>query len=151
MIRNIAIHQAAVEYCKSLPYSQALGVKHVCSPSGEDIFSVTWREDLVTSPDNPSLHNGVIVALIDVAGGVAVSRALQEVEAVVTLDMRIDYPMSALANQNVHAVAECLRIEKQIALVKIVCFHDCIDEPIALGTATYMCTPVPKELIEKFL
>ncbi len=149
MPKNNNVYQTAIEYCASLPYSKALGLHYECAQGRQQIFSVNWQEELVGNAQNEVLHGGVMTALIDVAGGVAVAAHLDDFESLVTLDLRIDYLKAAQLGQKVYAQAECYRLAGQVAFVRTTCFHLDVNDPIAFGMATYMRTPLPKELKEK--
>ena len=149
MPKNNKVYQTAIAYCVSLPYSKALGLHYERAEGTQQIFSVNWREELVGNAQTDVLHGGIMTALIDVAGGVAVAAHLDDFESLVTLDLRIDYLKAAQVGQKVYAQAECYRLAGQVAFVRTSCFHLDVNAPIAFGMATYMRTPLSKEIKEK--
>lgn len=50
---------------------------------------ITWRDELISSPERQSIHGGVIAALIDCAADYVIAAHLGH--AVPTIDLHIDY------------------------------------------------------------
>ena len=129
----------------SLPHCRALGIR--CEHVGADglpVMSVPWREDLTGNTVSHTLHGGVITTLVDVVSASAVAARLPDFEVLATLDMRIDHMHPATPGDRVYAKAECYRLAGQVAFVRAHCYQHDEADPIALGTATFMRTPIPE-------
>ena len=122
-----------------IPHNKELGFS-IVQASWDPSFVIAklpFDERLVGHPDSGLLHGGAITTLMDAAGGAAVYVKLGEAQAIATLDLRIDY-LKPGSRYDVFSRAECLKITKNVAFVRMAAYHDDPDDPIALGAATYM-------------
>jgi uncharacterized protein (TIGR00369 family) len=99
---------------------------------------VPWREDLVGDPDTGVLAGGLVTALLDHVGGLAVWIALDRFEPIATLDLRVDYMRAAEPGRDLIAEARCYRLTHSIAFVRAWAFEDRPDDPVAAAQAAYM-------------
>ncbi len=99
---------------------------------------VPWREDLVGDPDTGVLAGGLVTALLDHVGGLAVWIALDRFEPIATLDLRVDYMRAAQPRRDLIAEARCYRLTRSIAFVRAWAFEDEPDDPVAAAQATYV-------------
>lgn len=143
MPHNPEIYRLLSRHYVSLPHCVALGLRCESLDDGRPVLSIDWQPQLVGRQDWQTIHGGVITTLIDVASGYAVAARLAEAEIIATLDMRIDYMHPAERNRRIYSRAECYRLAGQVAFVRSICYQDHPDDPIALGTATFMRTPIP--------
>lgn len=144
---NTVVYETLQQHYLSLPHSQALGLRFECLQHRSPTLSVAWREDLIGNDQSQVIHGGAITTLVDVASATAVAAQLPEFEALATLDMRIDYLHAATPKQRIYATADCYRLSGQVAFVRTTCYHENEPhQPIALGMATFMRTPLPEQL-----
>ena len=149
-VANSHVYTTLSRYYLTLPHCQAIGLTLEDTEGRNPILSVAWRGNLVGNAHNRVLHGGVITTLVDVASATAVSAHMAEFETLATLDMRIDYLHAATPEKTVYAKSECFRLSGQVAFVRTTCYHaDQPQHPIALGTATFMRTPIPAHLQER--
>ncbi|WP_298744247.1 PaaI family thioesterase [uncultured Brevundimonas sp.] len=99
---------------------------------------VPWREDLVGDPDTGVLAGGLVTALLDHVGGLAVWIALDRFEPIATLDLRVDYMRAAEPRRDLIAEARCYRLTHSIAFVRAWAFENEPDDPVAAAQATYV-------------
>ena len=99
---------------------------------------VPWREDLVGDPDTGVLAGGLVTALLDHVGGLAVWIALGRFEPIATLDLRVDYMRAAEPRRDLIAEARCYRLTHSIAFVRAWAFEDGPEDPVAAAQAAYM-------------
>lgn len=97
-----------------------------------------WREDLVGDPDTGVLAGGLVTALLDHVGGLAVWIALDRFEPIATLDLRVDYMRAAEPRRDLIAEARCYRLTRSIAFVRAWAFENEPDDPVAAAQATYV-------------
>lgn len=97
-----------------------------------------WREDLVGDPDTGVLAGGLVTALLDHVGGLAVWVALDRFEAIATLDLRVDYMRAAEPRRDLIAEARCYRLTRSVGFVRAWAFEDDPADPVAAAQATYM-------------
>ena len=140
MPQNPAVYQHLSDHYLSLPHCRAIDLQAVCTEHDQPVLSVANRADLAGRGSEGTIHGGVITALVDVASASAVAAHLPDYEILATLDMRIDYMHPAEQHRRVYCRAECYRLAGQVAFVRSICYHDNPDDPIALGTATFMRT-----------
>lgn len=122
-----------------VPHNKELGFS-IVEASFDPSFIVAklpFDERLVGHPDSGLLHGGAVTTLLDAAGGAAVYMKLGAPTPIATLDLRIDY-LKPAAGVAVLARAECLKITRNVAFVRMTAYHDDPLDPIALGAATYM-------------
>lgn len=129
-----------------LPQHQALNLSFIKTQGRDVFFALPWRSDLVGNAQTGALHGGALANLMDVAGAAAVAAFLQHPlhETFATVDFRMDYLYPSTPEKTVLAHAHCYQQRGQIAFVRMECFHEEEKEPIAIGTASYMRTPLPQ-------
>ena len=99
---------------------------------------VPWREDLVGDPDTGVLSGGLVSALLDHVGGLAVWIALDRFEPIATLDLRVDYMRAAEPRRDLIAEARCYRLTHSIAFVRAWAFEEGPDDPVAAAQSAYI-------------
>lgn len=83
------LRQVAEEF---IPFNKWLGMKVEDIDRGRVTISIPWRPEIVGDPTVPALHGGVIGAVADATGGIAVWTTLENpMSRVSTVDMRVDY------------------------------------------------------------
>ena len=143
MPHNPLVFNALFQHYSILPHCRALGFRREAVGSDHlPVMSAPWREDLVGNTDSRTVHGGVITTLVDVVSASAVAVRLPDFEVLATLDMRIDYMHPATPGDRVYAKAECYRLAGQVAFVRAHCYQHNEADPIALGTAAFMRTPL---------
>lgn len=119
-------------------HTHALGFVHDGLEGDRVRLRVPWREDLVGDPDTGVLAGGLVTALLDHVGGLAVWIALDRFEPIATLDLRVDYMRAAEPRRDLIAEARCYRLTHSIAFVRAWAFEDGPDDPVAAAQAAYM-------------
>lgn len=119
-------------------HTHALGFAYEGLEGDRVRLRVPWREDLVGDPDTGVLAGGLVTALLDHVGGLAVWIALDRFEPIATLDLRVDYMRAAEPRRDLIAEARCYRLTHSIAFVRAWAFEDGPDDPVAAAQAAYM-------------
>jgi uncharacterized protein (TIGR00369 family) len=140
---------------QGIPHCAALGVKVIEVRHSHVTLSLPYNPDLVGDPVNGVLHGGVVTSLIDSVAGMAVFAKLfatgHKLQAIATLDLRIDYLKPAAAQKELYATAECYKLTRSIAFVRARAYHpDAPEDWVANCVATFMIgssdkPPIPKE------
>lgn len=99
---------------------------------------VPWRADLVGDPDTGVLAGGLVTALLDHVGGLAVWIAMDAFRPIATLDLRVDYMRAAEPGRDLLAQAKCYRLTPSIGFVRAWAFEDDPSDPVAAAQAAYM-------------
>lgn len=119
-------------------HTHALGFAYEGVTGDRVRLQVPWREDLVGDPGTEVLSGGLVTALLDHAGGMAVWVALDRFEPIATLDLRVDYMRAARARTGLIAEARCYRLTRSIAFVRAWAFEEDPEDPVAAAQAAYI-------------
>ena len=121
-----------------VPHARAIGMSVVDARPGHIWLRVPYADFLVGNPETGVIHGGVITTLLDNGGGAAVMTALDELRAVATLDLRIDYMKPATPGRDIVGYCHCHKVTRHIAFVRGTAYHDTADDPIATAAMTFM-------------
>ncbi|QBX37600.1 PaaI family thioesterase [Brevundimonas sp. S30B] len=121
-------------------HTHALGFRWIGREAERVRIGAPWREDLVGDADSGVLAGGLVTALLDHAGGLAIWARMGEFRPVATLDLRVDYMRAAAAGRELVAEARCYRLTSSIAFVRGWAFEDDPSDPVAAAQAAYMLT-----------
>ena len=121
-----------------VPHARAIGMTVVDARPGQIWLRVPWADFLVGNPESGVIHGGVITTLLDNGGGAAVMTALDELRAVATLDLRIDYMKPATPGRDIVGYCHCHKVTRHIAFVRGTAYHETPDDPIATAAMTFM-------------
>ncbi|WP_421711293.1 PaaI family thioesterase [Alcanivorax sp.] len=79
-------------FLESVRHSVVLGLEVLSAEEHAVRVRVPWREDLVGNPETGVMHGGAIFAMMDHAGGMAVTcRTFPTFEITPTIDFRVDH------------------------------------------------------------
>ena len=140
---DLAVLRQVIE--ELIPFNKFLGMRATSLSVGFARLEIPWGDELVGDPMRPALHGGVISALADTAGGMAVWGALEHPTArVSTIDLRIDYLRPGKL-EAVSAEASVVRLGGRVGVADIRVFHASAEkETIATGKGVY-AIKVPKQ------
>jgi uncharacterized protein (TIGR00369 family) len=121
-----------------IPFNKFLGIRVMQLERGHVELAIPWRDELVGDPMKPALHGGVISALADAAGGMAVWSALDNpLLRVSTIDIRVDYLRPGRL-ESVLAEATTARVGRSVGVADIRVFHaSARGDTVATGKAVY--------------
>lgn len=125
-------------FFNAIPHSKELGLEVVDMGPGWGVLKVPYRPELVGNPRTGVLHGGVLTSLIDSTCGLAVFCRLPRMEAIATLDLRLDFLKPAVTGEDLFARAECYRLTRQIAFVRATAYQRNPDDLVATSVATFM-------------
>jgi uncharacterized protein (TIGR00369 family) len=121
---------------EALPHGRALGFRLTEVGPSTATLAVDWRGDLADG--DVILANGVVVALIDQACGLAVQATLPAFALIATLDLRLDYLRPAKSNAGLVARAECFHRTRHIAHVRAFAHDGDESDPVVAAQAAFM-------------
>jgi uncharacterized protein (TIGR00369 family) len=121
-----------------IPFNKVLGIRVTHAERGRVRLEIPWRDELVGDPMRPALHGGVLSALADTAGGMAVWSAVDDPNArVSTVDLRIDYLRPGKL-ERLEAEAHVVRVGGRVGVADVRLYHPSEPEvTIATGKAVY--------------
>src|SRR4051812_31829605 len=128
-----------------IPFNKFLGVRVLLLEPGRVELEIPWRDELVGDPMKPALHGGVISALADTAGGMAIWGALEHpTQRVSTIDLRIDYLRPGRLEALI-AEAVAVRVGRSVGVADVRLFHPTSrGDVVATGKGVYAIkTPRP--------
>jgi len=128
-------------------HTHALGFVYEGVEGDRVRLRVPYRADLVGDPHTGVLSGGLVTALLDHVGGLAVWVALDTFQPIATLDLRVDYMRAAEPGRDLIAEARCYRLTRSVAFVRAWAFEDRPDDPVAASQAAYVMTrPADREI-----
>jgi uncharacterized protein (TIGR00369 family) len=114
-----ALRQLVEEF---IPFNRFLGIRIVAVDDARVELELPWRDEFVGDPLKPAIHGGVISALADVAGGIAVWNALGPHQRVSTIDLRVDYLRPGRL-ESLIAEATTARVGRSVGVADVRVFH----------------------------
>lgn len=130
----------AQQFVDATPHNKALGMRITALERGHVTLRVDSRPDLGGDPERGLYFPSVLLTLADAACGVACMSAINRLEPIATLDLRIDYLRPVSVEQPLLAHAHCHRYTDEVAFLHCDIRAETADEPAALVTASFMRT-----------
>ena len=127
------------------PHGAMLGIKFVAIDIGRATLRLPYDKKLVGNKESGVLHGGVLTTLLDQTSGLAAISSFEEMMAVATLDLRIDYMRAAEPGKTIIAEAHAYKTTKHIAFVRGVAHEGDIDDPVATSQASFMTTALGRK------
>jgi len=120
------------------PHAAHLGIRVVETGPAFGVCALPFREELIGDPRRRVIFGGAITTLIDHASGLAVACAVEELTAIATIDLRVDYLRAAEPDLELHARADCYRLTRNVAFVRAVAWERTASDPFASALGTFM-------------
>src|SRR5690606_13451289 len=105
---------------------------------GTAVLTLPYHEELIGDPQRRVVFGGVITTLIDQASGLAVACAMEELAAIATIDLRVDYLRAAEPGCDLFARSECYKLTRNVAFVRATAWERSPDDPFAGCLGTFM-------------
>ena len=121
-----------------VPHARHLGIRVVETSPGVAICMLPYRDELIGDPVRRVVFGGAITTLIDHASGLAVACALEQLTAIATIDLRVDYLRAAEPGRDLYTRSECYRVTRNVAFVRAVAYEESADDPFAGCLGTFM-------------
>jgi uncharacterized protein (TIGR00369 family) len=120
------------------PHAANLGIRVVETGPAFSVCALPFREELIGDPRRRVIFGGAITTLIDHASGLAVACAVEELTAIATIDLRVDYLRAAEPDLELYARSDCYRLARNVAFIRAVAWERTPDEPFASALGTFM-------------
>lgn len=127
-------------YVCGVGHPRALGLEFVAMEDGRAVLKLPYRADLAEDVATGVIAGGVVTAMLDHVGGLAVLSALKAPGFTATLDLRIDYQRPAGPGLDLYAEAHCYKLTRTIAFVRAHAYEQGPDHPVATAQATFVVT-----------
>ncbi len=121
-----------------IPHANTIGVEFVSIERRKACLKIPYKKELAGNLSTGTIHGGVIISLMDSAAGMAVFASLPTMEAIATLDLRVDYLKPATIGKDVYGTVECYKLTNSIAFVRGFAYQDNEDDLVATCTGTFM-------------
>jgi uncharacterized protein (TIGR00369 family) len=120
-----------------VPFNRFLGIKVCWMGDGEAEMTIPSKPELTGDPFRPAVHGGVISALADMVGGLAVFATVGSSQIASTVDLRVDYLRPGDVNLDIFAKAKVIRAGNRVAATQTVLYQSDFNTPIATANAVY--------------
>lgn len=101
-----------------IPHMGEIGLQLLCAGSESVEMALPYREDWLGDIAHGLLHPGIITTLVDSCSGLAVMAHIGKLEAIATLDLRMDYLHPAVKDHTLHCRSRCYRMTTNIAFAR---------------------------------
>lgn len=128
----------AADLLKYTPHCGYMGMEMVEAGPCFATIRLPYKPELVGDPQRGVVFGGVITTLIDHTCGLSVFCSLEEMRAIATLDLRIDYLRAAEPGLDLIGHAECYKRTTNVAFVRATAYDRDRDDPFASCVATFM-------------
>lgn len=126
------------ELVSFVPHAIRLGMRMMDMGPGTVTLKLPYQEELVGDPTRGVIFGGVITTLLDHCSGMATACALEELVAIATIDLRIDYLRAAEPHHDLYGRMECYKVTRSVAFVRGSAWEHDVDNPFASCHATMM-------------
>ena len=120
------------------PYAGRLRMRVVEVGPAFATLALPYHDEIVGDPQRRVVFGGAITALIDQASGLAVACAMEELLAIATIDIRVDYLRAAEPGCELVARAECYKLGHNVAFVRATAWDKDANDPCASCLGTFM-------------
>ncbi|MDD0974049.1 PaaI family thioesterase [Pseudomonas fontis] len=128
----------AQRFLSALRHCQVLQMRVDAADEKGMTLVMPYSPRIVGNPQNGAIHGGAITTLMDTTCGMAILCGLGAFEVCPTLDLRIDYLHSSIADHDVYGYAECFRVTRDVIFIRGSAYQDDPARPIAQAVGTYM-------------
>lgn len=109
-----------------------------------------FNPEFCVDEEGTLLHGGILTALLDSAFGLVNFLAVEDLETMATLDLRVEYLRPAQSRADVIVFTECYRQTRHVAFNSGRIWFDTPGQPeVARGFATFSVTRGKNTLIDK--
>jgi uncharacterized protein (TIGR00369 family) len=126
------------EMVSHTPHAGYLGLEVVETGPGFAVLKLPYRDELIGDPERRVVFGGAITTLLDHSSGLAVACAMEELRAIATIDLRVDYLRAAEPGHDLFGRAECYRVTRNVAFARGYAWERSLDDPFASFLGTFM-------------
>src|SRR5438046_10615858 len=120
------------------PHAVHLGIRVVETGPAFGVCALPFREELIGDPRRRVIFGGAITTLIDHASGLAVACAVEELRAIATIDLRVDYLRAAESDVELYARSDCYRLTRNVAFLRAVAYERTAAAPFESASGEYL-------------
>lgn len=120
------------------PQARRLRMKVLEVGPGMALLTMPYHEEIVGDPVRGVVFGGAITTLLDQASGLCVACSLEQLIAIATIDLRVDYLRAAEPRHDLFARTECYRVTRNVAFVRGSAWEKDPADPFATSHGTFM-------------
>jgi uncharacterized protein (TIGR00369 family) len=124
-------------FIESVPHYRALKLRAVERGPGYLCYDMPYAEDLAGDATTGEVHEFAITTLIDAVCATAIQTRLERFQRTATLDLRVDFMRKSRKGHSIRCEAECLRIDRNTAIVRATAHEGEIGDPLAIATGSF--------------
>lgn len=125
-------------FVNAIPHVRACGMQIEELTRGVAVVRLPYREDWLGDRERGLIATGIITTLVDSAAGVAAFSALEQIEPIATLDLRMDYLRPSHPPHDLWCEARVERLTRNIAFLRATVWQQLREEPVATGQGAFM-------------
>lgn len=122
------------------PHARVLGLQFVSVGAGRATLSLPYNPKLIGNPKSRVIHGGAITTLLDQATANAALSGFDDLSAMVTINLAINYMRAAKPGETIIGSGHCYKATKHLAFVRGVAHDGDEQDPIATAQVTFMRT-----------
>jgi uncharacterized protein (TIGR00369 family) len=120
------------------PHAQYLGLKVVETGRQYAVMMLPYRPEIVGDPFRKVVFGGAITTLLDHTSGLCVACSLENLAAIATIDLRVDYLRAAEPGRDLYARTDCFRVTRTVAFVRGHAWDQDPSDPFATSIGAFM-------------
>ena len=118
-------------------HNALMGLRYLAHEPGRLELELPYNSALARGDGNPEIADGAIMALLDMAGTIAVWSRIDQFRPHATIDLRIDH-LHVPPTTSIRCAVECFHVDAELARVSGSAFAD--GQAVATIAATYAFT-----------
>ena len=132
--------EIARRFAEAIPHNHAIGLVLEDASTDTVRMRLGYREVFLGDIESGLWHTGITFTAADSACGLAVFLKLPGLEAIATLDLRMDHHRPAVADKDLIIEAYCHHVTQRMAFVTADLYQDARERCVARATATFTRT-----------
>jgi uncharacterized protein (TIGR00369 family) len=120
------------------PHATYLGLSVVETGPRFAVMKLPYRPEIIGDPVRRVVFGGAITTLLDHASGLCVACSLETLDAIATIDLRVDYLRAAAPECDLFARTECFRLTRTVAFVRGDAWDKDPSQPFATSIGAFM-------------
>lgn len=120
------------------PHAMYLGLSVVETGPKFAVMKLPYRPEIVGDPLRKVVFGGAITTLLDHASGLCVACSVETLEAIATIDLRVDYLRAAEPGRDLYARTECFRLTRTAAFIRGHAWEKDPSDPFATSIGAFM-------------
>jgi len=131
----INFEAARVFFGSDHPLFNMMGIDITLIDTGKAEMTMPFSMQL--SDQRGALHRGALVTLLDTTCGLAIFSALQSMQPIATIDLRVDYLRPLPSGVGIRAIVDCVATTATVAFIVGKALAEGQEEPVATVAGSF--------------